>query len=38
MGHSSIQITYDLYGHLFQDEEADKRRRERADRLAGLLV
>jgi integrase len=37
MGHSSIKITYDVYGHLFQDEEADKRRTERADRLAGEL-
>jgi integrase len=38
MGHAGIQITYDLYGHLFTDEEADKRRQERAARLAGLLV
>ena len=37
MGHASIQITYDLYGHLFQDDEADKRRSERAERLANLL-
>ena len=37
LGHSSIQITYDLYGHIFQDEAADKLRSERADRLAGLL-
>ena len=34
MGHSSIKITYDVYGHLFQDDEADKRQRERAERLA----
>jgi integrase len=25
MGHSTIQMTYDLYGHLFQDIEADQR-------------
>jgi integrase len=37
MGHSSIQVTYDLYGHLFHDDEADKRRSERAERLAGIL-
>ncbi|NKM81425.1 tyrosine-type recombinase/integrase [Rhizobium leguminosarum bv. viciae] len=37
MGHSSIQITYDLYGHLFTDEESDKRRRERSERLAEQL-
>ena len=37
MGHSSIQITYDLYGHRFHDEEADRRRQERSERLAGLL-
>ena len=37
MGHASIGITYDLYGHLFQDDEADKRRSERAERLAGTL-
>lgn len=24
MGHSSITITYDLYGHLFEDTEADR--------------
>lgn len=37
MGHSGIQVTYDLYGHLFNDEDADKRRKERSERLAGLL-
>ena len=37
MGHSSIAITYDLYGHLFRDDEADKRRSERAERLAASL-
>ena len=34
LGHSSIQITYDIYGHLFQDDAADQHRRERAERLA----
>jgi integrase len=24
MGHSSIQMTFDLYGHLFEDLEADR--------------
>ena len=23
MGHSSIKMTFDLYGHLFEDHEAD---------------
>ncbi|WP_210486809.1 tyrosine-type recombinase/integrase [Microvirga antarctica] len=25
MGHSSIQVTFDVYGHLFSDDEADQR-------------
>ena len=25
MGHSSITVTYDVYGHLFSDDEADQR-------------
>jgi len=25
MGHSSIKVTYDTYGHLFADSEADQR-------------
>jgi integrase len=37
MGHSSIQVTYDLYGHLFRDEAADQRRKERADRMAAAI-
>ena len=37
MGHNSIQVTYDLYGHLFKDEDADRRRKERSERLAELL-
>jgi integrase len=24
MGHASIRMTYDLYGHLFEDREADR--------------
>ena len=24
MGHSSIQMTFDLYGHLFEDREGDR--------------
>ena len=24
MGHSSIQVTYDVYGHLFTDDDADQ--------------
>ena len=37
MGHSNIAMTYDLYGHLFTDEDADTRRAERAERLASKL-
>ena len=37
MGHSSIKITYDLYGHLFRDEAADKARAARADLMASKL-
>ena len=38
MGHSNIAMTYDLYGHLFTDEDADTRRAERAERLASKLL
>jgi integrase len=38
MGHASIQITFDLYGHKFKDDEADKRGRDRSERMAGLLA
>ena len=38
MGHSNIAMTYDLYGHLFTDDDADTRRAERAERLAILLA
>jgi integrase len=24
MGHSSITVTYDVYGHLFKDKDADR--------------
>jgi integrase len=24
MGHSSIRVTYDIYGHLFADRDADQ--------------
>jgi integrase len=34
MGHANIQMTFNQYGHLFKDEDADSRRRERAERLA----
>ena len=27
MGHSNIAMTYDLYGHLFTDADADTRRK-----------
>ena len=37
MGHSNIAMTYDLYGHLFTDEDADTRRAQRAERLASKL-
>lgn len=37
MGHSSIQITFDLYGHLFHDEDARQRRADRASRVAERL-
>lgn len=37
MGHSSIQMTYNIYGHLFHDDEANKRRADRAMRLSEML-
>ena len=37
MGHSNIATTFDLYGHLFTDEDADTGRAERAERLASKL-
>ena len=34
MGHSSIKISFDIYGHLMTDEDADRARVERAERLS----
>ena len=36
MGHSSIKVTYDVYGHLFQDHE--DRRAARANQIAASLI
>jgi integrase len=33
MGHASITVTFDVYGHLFHDEDASQRRKDRAARL-----
>lgn len=33
MGHSTIQVTYDIYGHLFQNEEARARRRRQVEQM-----
>ncbi|PZU92288.1 MAG: hypothetical protein DI527_10225 [Chelatococcus sp.] len=37
MGHSSIQVTYDVYGHLFQSAEAQARRRAQVERMEAEL-
>lgn len=37
MGHSSVQITFDVYGHLFQDEQAKARRRGHIESMEELL-
>ncbi|PSJ55782.1 tyrosine-type recombinase/integrase [Pseudaminobacter soli (ex Li et al. 2025)] len=37
MGHSSIQMTFDLYGSLFKDEDTERRQKARAGRLAEKL-
>lgn len=37
MGHSSIQMTFDLYGHLFKGKDEEQRRKERAENLASQL-
>ena len=31
MGHSSIKMTFDLYGHLFEDLEGDREAMQRLD-------
>jgi integrase len=37
MGHSSIKVTFDVYGHLFADAEADQRAAEGVElRLLGV--
>lgn len=36
MGHSSIRVTYDVYGHLF--EEHEDKRQDRANAIAGQLL
>ena len=36
MGHTSIKVTYDIYGHLFPEDIGS--RRDRAQRIADLLV
>jgi len=39
MGHSSIKVTFDVYGHLFADNEADQRAAEDVEkRLLGSLA
>jgi integrase len=37
MGHSSIQMTFDIYGSLFKDEDTERRQKARAGRLAAKL-
>lgn len=37
MGHSDIQMTFNTYGHLFEDEDAERKQRERAERLYDSL-
>lgn len=38
MGHSSIQVTFDIYGSLFRDEDTERRQKARAGRLAEKLA
>ena len=33
MGHDDISVTFDVYGHLFHDDDAKQRRKKRAGRL-----
>ena len=37
MGHSSIQMTFDIYGSLFKDEDTERRQKARAGRLEAKL-
>ena len=37
MGHSSIQVTYDIYGHLFQDDLAKATRRAHAETMSAMI-
>lgn len=37
MGHSSIQVTFDTYGKLFKDEDAERRQKARAGRMEQIL-
>lgn len=37
LGHSSIQVTFDTYGSLFVDEDAERRQKARAGRLENIL-
>lgn len=37
MGHSSIQVTFDIYGHLFHDEAAKARRRGHVEEMERAL-
>jgi hypothetical protein len=36
MGHSSVQMTFDLYGHLFEDKEADREAMARLEAAVGV--
>ena len=33
MGHDDVKVTFDTYGHLFHDDDAQQRRKDRAERL-----
>ena len=37
MGHSTVQMTFDLYGHLFEDKEADREAMAKLEAGSGLL-
>lgn len=38
MGHSSIKVTYDIYGHLFQDDLAKASRRAHAETMSAQML